>query len=86
MHSAHLLTSLNKPTSREYESVENWMNNEKPVAERDASFIYCKEDLITLRPGREKAWLETVIEKVLHLLRWEVRSTVEAQRLLIRIN
>jgi hypothetical protein len=65
LHSAHLLTALNKPTSRDHRSVENFMNNAQPIVPSEASFIYHKEDLITLRPGREQAWLETSIEMLL---------------------
>lgn len=59
---------MNKPSSSEYTSVENFMNNDKPLAADEGSFIYRKEDLITLRPGREHAWLDSSIEKVLRTL------------------
>ena len=65
MGSAQTLTSLNRPTSHEYTSVENFMNNEKPVSRPQFSFIYHKEDLVTLRPGREHAWLDSQVEKLL---------------------
>jgi hypothetical protein len=35
--------------------------------EGDDDFIYNKEDLITLRPGRESAWLDAAVEKILKL-------------------
>jgi len=65
MGSAQTLMSLNRPTSHEYTSVENFMNNEKPVSRPQLSFIYRKEDLVTLRPGREHAWLDSQVEKLL---------------------
>src|SRR5277367_3140006 len=65
MGSAQTLTSLNRPTSHEYTSVENFMNNEKPVSRPQFNFIYHKEDLVTLRPGREHAWLDSQVEKLL---------------------
>jgi hypothetical protein len=65
MGSAQTLMSLNRPTSAEYTSVENFMNNEKPVPRPQFSFIYRKEDLITLRLGREHAWLDSQVEKLL---------------------
>jgi hypothetical protein len=65
MGSAQTLMSLNRPTSAEYTSVENFMNNEKPVRRAQFSFIYRKEDLVTLRPGREHAWLDSQVERLL---------------------
>ena len=44
-------------------------NDGGPLFEQEADFIYEKEDLITLRPGREHTWLDTVLEKGLHILR-----------------
>jgi len=29
------------------------------------SYIYCKEDIVTLKPGRENAWLDAVVERFL---------------------
>jgi hypothetical protein len=65
MRSAQTMTSLNRPTSAEYTSVENFMDNEKPVPRPQFSFIYHKEDLVTLRAGREHAWLDSQVEKLL---------------------
>ena len=37
--------------------------------EEDMEFIYEKEDLVTLRPGREYAWLDGLLERMLQILR-----------------
>lgn len=37
--------------------------------EEDMEFIYEKEDLVTLRPGREYAWLDGLLERMLQVLR-----------------
>jgi hypothetical protein len=37
------------------------------VNDEDAEFILQKEDLVTLRPGREYAWLDSAIEKLLNI-------------------
>lgn len=37
----------------------------QPVYDEDAEFIDHKEDLVTLRPGREHAWLDASVERVL---------------------
>lgn len=56
------LASLSKPAARDYKSVRNYFEEKSPVSERE-QYIYCKEDIITLKPGRENAWLDAVIEK-----------------------
>ena len=57
--------ALNRPSKGDYGSVENYMFNHQPLLEAEGSWIYKKEDLITLRAGREHAWLDSGIEKVL---------------------
>lgn len=67
--------SLNKPASRDYKSLLNFMENGyehdgeaiRPLLKPDSKFIYQKEDLVTLRPGRESAWLDASVERVLKL-------------------
>jgi hypothetical protein len=59
------MIAMGRPTSSEYRSVENYMDNEKPLVEDEAKSYYCKEDLISLRPGREHAWLDATIETTL---------------------
>lgn len=43
------------------------MRNKSPLVEGDAQFVYNKDDLVTLRPGRETAWLDNVVERILQL-------------------
>ena len=62
---AQSMIALGKPTSSEYRSVENYIDNEKPLVPDEAKSYYCKEDLISLRPGREHAWLDATIETTL---------------------
>jgi len=64
---AHELVALNRPAASDYKSVENYIYNNHPLIKREEDWIVCKEDLITLRPGREHAWLDFGIE---HLLKW----------------
>ena len=58
---------MNQPSKSEHQSVWNYLVNTKPVVEEERSFILHKEDLVTLRVGREHAWLDSAIE---HLLKW----------------
>jgi len=59
------LAAANRPPQRDYNSVANFIRHKKPLLEGDDDFIYNKEDLITLRPGRESAWLDAAVEKIL---------------------
>lgn len=79
LRAAEKLTKINKPTNGEYQSVKNWLRGEKPVKGAESRWITHKEDLITLRPGREYAWLDAGVERVLRvcgggLTRWVFQS------------
>jgi hypothetical protein len=69
---AQKLTRFNRPTEGEYASVRNWIEGQNGVLDEDAEFVYQKEDLITLRPGREYAWLDAGVERVLRSFDWRV--------------
>ncbi|KAK5046920.1 hypothetical protein LTR84_007274 [Exophiala bonariae] len=76
---AQKLTKFNKPTEGEYVSVRNWIEGQNGVLDEDAEFVYQKEDLITLRPGREYAWLDAGVERFLRsfdcrFIRWLFQS------------
>lgn len=64
---AQQLVAANRPPERDYNSVANFVNHKKPLLQGDDAFIFNKEDLITLRPGRESAWLDATVEKILKL-------------------
>jgi len=64
---AQQLAAANRPPERDYNSVANFVHHKKPLFLGDDDFIYNKEDLITLRPGRESAWLDATVEKILKL-------------------
>jgi hypothetical protein len=65
---AQQLTMANKPSARDHKSVHEYIAFTKPLLEADSSFIKHSEDLITLRPGRESAWIDTIVERVLKML------------------
>ncbi|KAL2010507.1 hypothetical protein VTN00DRAFT_6314 [Thermoascus crustaceus] len=64
---AQQLTSMNRPSRSDYQSVVNYMANNKPLIRAERSFIRHREDLVTLRPGREHAWLDSAIEHALRI-------------------
>ena len=67
---------MNKPPARDHLSVQNYLENGfetdnkplRPLLEADSQFIRRKEDLVTLRPGRENAWLDAFVERFLRLV------------------
>lgn len=58
------VASFNRPSNRDYRSVKSYFDEEAPLCSVE-SYIYRKEDIISLKPGRETAWLDTVIENIL---------------------
>lgn len=59
------MVALNKPARRDYNSVESYIFDKQPLVDEENGFIYNKEDLITLRDGREMALLDSFIETLL---------------------
>lgn len=47
-------------------SVTNYLDDVTPVTKPEREYIQYEEDLVTLRPGRDHAWLDQCIEKCLH--------------------
>ena len=67
---ARELKAINPPSNRDYKSVLSFMENDKgQLYEKEMEYIYEKADLITLRPGREHAWLDGIIESILKICR-----------------
>lgn len=56
---------MQRPSKRDWRSVKNWIQNCRPLVEPEQKFILRKEDLVTLRCGREGAGFESVVEQML---------------------
>ncbi|KAL8745198.1 MAG: hypothetical protein Q9184_007904 [Pyrenodesmia sp. 2 TL-2023] len=70
---ANQLKGLEKPSYRDYRSVLRYMEKDGcQLFQEEASWIYEKEDLVTLRPGREYAWLDGILERILRLCRGRI--------------
>ncbi|KAI8932735.1 hypothetical protein NX059_010226 [Plenodomus lindquistii] len=65
---ARELVGFQRPSSRDYRSVLNWFHNVRPVAEEDQEYLSWKEDIVTLRHGREWAGFDGLVEELLHKL------------------
>jgi hypothetical protein len=55
------LAAMNRPTEREYRSVARFVKHRAPLVSGEADYIYHKLDVVTLRPGRETAWLDHAV-------------------------
>ena len=78
---ARRMIEMNRPTSGEVRSIRNWVQSVAPVTSPESRFTMHSEDLVTLRPGRESLWLDSILE---HLLRWCHCSFIEVGSLHFR--
>src|SRR5438045_1204622 len=65
---ARELVSFQRPTNRDYRSVQTWFHNVRPIVECEESYIHCREDIVSLRHGREWAGFDGLIENLLDRL------------------
>ena len=63
---ARELISFQRPTERDYRSVRNWFHNVAPLVDEEQDYILWKEDIVTLRHGREWAGFDGMVEAMLH--------------------
>lgn len=67
VNAAKGLTSTSRPSNSEYKSLRNFLLKQEPLCSADKPVMECKEDMITFRRGREHAWLDSTIERLLKL-------------------
>jgi hypothetical protein len=63
---ARELVSFQRPTNRDYRSVRNWHEQVAPLVGEEQEFLLWKEDIVTLRHGREWASFDGLVEEMLH--------------------
>jgi hypothetical protein len=57
------LANLERPQKRDYKSVFDYFDKEKPLCRKEC---YIEEnDIVTLKPGRETTWLDMAVETIL---------------------
>ena len=64
---AQQMMSFKKPSGSERQSVWLFMQNRNQIVKKEDAWIEHKEDIVTLRTGREHAWLDEIIERFLKL-------------------
>ncbi|KAK5708886.1 hypothetical protein LTR17_020291 [Elasticomyces elasticus] len=60
---ARKVHALQRPSRRDYKSVRDWFEWKNPLEDTEMEFIRRKEDLITLRDGRESASFDAFVER-----------------------
>jgi hypothetical protein len=69
LQKARGMNGFQQPSKRDWGSLRRWFDDEKPLAyEAEGEFIRKKEDLITLRQGREWAGFDGWVESSIKLL------------------
>jgi len=63
VRSAQAFTQLNNPSERDYNFVKNYFDGHSPVVDVER-YINFKDDLMTLRLSRERAWLERFFDNI----------------------
>ena len=56
---------MNKPAMRDQLVLRHYIEARKPLVESEAAFAYYKEDLVTLRPGRDHSFVDAFVERML---------------------
>lgn len=59
---------LPRPSSRDYKSLIWWFESKKPLLLAEMRWIQRKEDIVTLRTGREAAGFEEPMERLLGVI------------------
>lgn len=62
---AREMATLQRPSTRDWRSVRDWIVDHKPLVDDEREFILRREDVITLRTGRECAGFDGAVERVL---------------------
>ncbi|KAI7200889.1 hypothetical protein KC343_g8989 [Hortaea werneckii] len=62
------ITLLQRPSTKDYWSVRSWFANHAPLVHGEVQYLKHREDIITLRPGRECAGFDGFVERMLHVL------------------
>lgn len=58
---------MKKPPMRDQTSLRNFMENRPCLVEGEKAFAYEKEDLVTLRPGRDHSFVDAFVESMLKI-------------------
>lgn len=62
------MNAFQRPSDRDYKNLRTWYYRKTPLVDRESKWIKMRDDLVTLRQGREWAgfdgWIESWIQKL----------------------
>jgi hypothetical protein len=64
---AQKMMAFGKPSEADRQNVGRYIYNRKPLVQAEEEWFHWRDDLITLKPGREHAWLDGVVESILQM-------------------
>lgn len=59
------LEAFQRPSERDYRSVRRYHNNTKPLMDGEMESIRCKEDVVSISTGRERAAFDGGVETLI---------------------
>ncbi|KAL1586800.1 hypothetical protein WHR41_04596 [Cladosporium halotolerans] len=62
---AREMSALQRPADSDWRSLSNWMYSKAPLVAQEQEFAKRKEDIVTLRKGREGAAFDNLVERML---------------------
>jgi len=62
------MATLQRPSNRDWRGVRDWIVDHKPLVDDEREFIMRREDIVTLRVGRECAGFDGAVERALSKL------------------
>jgi hypothetical protein len=77
---ARTLNTFQRPSNHDYRSFRTWFWNMKPLNYAEEKFIKRKEDLISLRQGREWSGFDALVETCIR----KFHGAVTQVRLVVR--
>ncbi|OMP87786.1 hypothetical protein BK809_0007876 [Diplodia seriata] len=74
---AREMMRMQRPSTSEYRNLRHYFgNNADEIDSLEDDWSLHQEDIVTLRPGREHAWLDVVLEKLLQSTRSKVIRSI----------
>lgn len=77
------VAAFNKPSDRAYQSVRIWLDNYRPITEKEAQIFNMKEDLVTLDQERQWAKFDGLLTKFMmkfpYMQKWLTTPELQAK-------
>ncbi|TVY43735.1 hypothetical protein LOCC1_G005188 [Lachnellula occidentalis] len=78
------LAAFSRPPTRDYLNIRKYFDEQAPLCNVE-SYIYHREDIVTLKPGREHSWLDSIVESILRRLSGRIVRVVYIHNSCVRL-